>query len=62
MDREMLAIVDALQHWRPYLQGKKFFVRTDHRPLTYFFAQPNLSPRQLRWAENLADFLPWCSI
>ena len=43
----MLAVVDALQHWQPYLHGKKFVVHTDHRLLTYFFAQPNLSPRQL---------------
>ena len=62
MDQEMLAIMEALQHWRPYLHGKKVVVRMDHRPLTYFLAQPNLSPCQLRWAENLADFLPWCSI
>ena len=44
VDHEMLAIVEALQHWRPYLHGKKFIVHTDHRPLTYFFTQPNLSP------------------
>ena len=62
MDHEMLAIMEALWHWRPYLHGKKFIVHTDHRPLTYFFAQLNLSPRQLYWAENLADFFPCCSI
>ena len=58
----MLAIVEALRYWRPYLHGKKFVVRTDYRPLMYFFAQPNISPCQLQWAENFADFLPWCSI
>ena len=54
----MLAIMEAVQYWRPYLYGKKFVMHTDHRPLMYFFAQPNLSPCQLQWAENLADFLP----
>ena len=39
----MLAIMEALWHWRPYLHGKKFVVHMDHHPLTYFFAQPNLS-------------------
>ena len=40
----MLAIVEALQHWQPYLHDTKFIVNTDHSPLIYFFAQPNLSP------------------
>ena len=62
MDHEILAIVEALQHWQLYLHGKKFIVRLEHHPLTYFFAQPNLSPHQLQWAENLADFLQWYSI
>ena len=47
MDHEMLAIVEALWHWQPYLHGKKFVVHMDQRPLMYFFAQPNLSPHQL---------------
>ena len=44
-DREMLAIVETLKHWRHYLHGLSFVVRTDHKPLTYFFSQPNLSQR-----------------
>ena len=53
----MLVIMEALQYQQLYLHGKKFVVHTDHCLLTYFFVQPNLSPHQLRWAENLADFL-----
>ena len=56
----MLAIVEAL--WQSYLYGKKFIVHTDHRLLTYFFAQPYIFPCQLQWAEKLADFFSWCSI
>ena len=56
MDHEVLATVEALRHWQCYLHGEKFIVCTDHHPLMYFFAPPNLSPRQLQWAENLADF------
>ena len=26
MDHEILAIMEALQHWQPYLHGKKFVV------------------------------------
>ena len=62
MDHEMLAIMEALWHYHPYLYGKKFVVYMDHRPLMYFFAQLNLSPHQLYWAENNANFLPWCII
>ena len=61
-DREMLAIVETLQHWRHYLHGLNFVVRTDHKPLTYFFSQPNLSQRQLRWLERLSDFMPGVSL
>ena len=37
-DREMLAIVEALGHWRHYLHGLQFVVKTDHKPLTFFFS------------------------
>ena len=37
-DREMLAIVEALEDWRQYLLGAKHRVEvwTDHLNLTYF--------------------------
>ena len=61
-DREMLAIVEALTHWRHYLHGLQFVVKADHKPLTFFFSQPNLSYRQLRQSERLCEFLPGLSI
>ena len=61
-DREMLAIVEALRFWRHLLHGLEFKVRTDHKPLSSFFTQPNLSGRQLRWAERLSEFLPGASL
>ena len=57
MDHEILAIVEALRHWKLCLQGKKFVVCLDHRLLTFYLAQPSLSPYQLCWAENLAFYL-----
>ena len=58
----ILANIEAVWHQQPYLHGKKFIEHMDHRPLTYFFAQPNLSLHPLCWTENLANFLPWYSI
>ena len=36
-DRETLAIIKSLCYWRGYLAGATFVVRTDHKPLEYFF-------------------------
>ena len=56
-EQEMLAIVDALRAWRCYLEGHKpFKVVTDHQSLKYFFTQTNLSHRQVRWQELLANY------
>ena len=32
-EKELLAIVSSCRHWRHYLYGTEFIVRTDHRPL-----------------------------
>lgn len=55
-EKEMLAIVRALKKWRADLIGTPFFVYTDHRTLEYFHVQRDLSRRQLRWNEVLADY------
>jgi hypothetical protein len=57
-EKEMLAIVEALKAWRHHLQGAQYTVKvcTDHVTLRYFHKQSRLSPRQVRWAEFLADF------
>lgn len=33
--KEMLAIIEAIRTWRPYLLGRKFFIQTDQRSLKY---------------------------
>jgi Reverse transcriptase (RNA-dependent DNA polymerase)/RNase H-like domain found in reverse transcriptase/Integrase zinc binding domain/Aspartyl protease len=55
-DKEMRAIMHALDRWRPFLLGKPFKVYTDHRSLVYFKTQANLNARQLRWQEKAADY------
>jgi hypothetical protein len=57
-DKEMLAVMRALQEWRHYLMGAKhtFEILTDHKNLEYFRTAKNLNRRQARWALQLAEF------
>ncbi|SGY11864.1 BQ5605_C011g06299 [Microbotryum silenes-dioicae] len=55
-EMELLAIVEALHHWRADLLGVRFKILTDHHSLAGFMKQPSLSRRQARWTERLADY------
>ena len=55
-ERELLALIHALQTWRPYLHGAKFQVMTDHHPLKYLDTQKSLSRKQVRWVHFMQEF------
>jgi len=55
-DRELLAVVQTLEHYEPELLGTRFFVVTDHQALLYWSTKRLLSTRQVRWADFLANF------
>ena len=55
-EQEQLAIITALKEWRHYLHGAKCTVITDNKALEYLQTQKELSSRQARWAEVLAEF------
>ena len=57
-DKELLAIVRALEEWRHLLEGAKhpFEVWTDHKNLEYFRTSRKLNRRQARWSLYLASF------
>jgi hypothetical protein len=57
-DKELLALILAVEHWRVYLEGSEhpIMLRTDHRSLQHLSTQPNLNARQVRWVEKLSEF------
>ena len=57
-DKELLAIVESFKHWRHYLEGAthEVLVLTDHHNLKKFMETTRLSPRQVRWAQELSRY------
>ena len=57
-DKELLAIIKALEEWRPMLEGAGLPIKvlTNHRNLQYFMTTKQLSRRQARWSEYLSRF------
>ena len=57
-DKELLAIFEAFELWRHYLEGteKPVDVVTDHKNLEYFSTTKMLTRRQARWSEYLSSF------
>src|SRR5258705_3074354 len=57
-DKELLAIFEAFQKWRHYLEGSgtPVDVVTDHKNLEYFATTKLLTRRQARWSEFLSQF------
>jgi len=57
-DRELLAIYAAVKHFRFMLEGRRFFVIIDHKPLTFAFPQKldRASPRQCRQLTFILEF------
>ena len=57
-DKEMLAIIQAMEEWRHFLESSKleFEVCTDHKNLEYFRTAKKLNQRQARWSLFLACF------
>ena len=58
LDKEALAVVKALQHWRHWLEGTKIPVEilTDHKNLKHFTKPRILNRRQLRWLDLLSHY------
>jgi len=57
-ERELLAVVKALKHWRHHLAGAKlpFTVVTDHANLAYWKESRDLNQCTARWHSFLQDY------
>ena len=55
-DKELLAVVEAVTHFRPYLYGTKFTIITDHKSLIYLHNLNETSPRVARWKLKLREY------
>jgi len=57
-DKELMAIIKALEEWRPECEGAAYPLKliTDHRNLEYFMTKKLLNRRQARWSEFLTRF------
>ncbi|KAJ8395185.1 hypothetical protein AAFF_G00036410 [Aldrovandia affinis] len=54
--RELLAVVKAVRHFRYYLCGLPFTIRTDHAALQWLMSFREPEGQVCRWLEKLADF------
>lgn len=58
-EREALAVVLALKHFRPFIYGYQVTIFTDHQPLVGLFRSTNdYSGRLARWALLVQEFCP----
>jgi transposase InsO family protein len=55
-DREMLAVVKGVQHFRTYLYGRHFRIRTDHQAIVMIVKGDAVSRRVLRWTLDMEEY------
>ena len=56
IQKEALAIVLAVRHFRVYLYGKQFVIYTDHRPLKWMLTMKEPSALISRWLIELSEY------
>jgi len=52
-EQELYALATATVHWKTYLEGTTFIVRTDHNPLRFLHSQKELTKRQAGYINRL---------
>ncbi|KAL1139244.1 hypothetical protein AAG570_006230 [Ranatra chinensis] len=56
IERELLGVVWAVEYFRPYLWGRQFLIKTNHKPLVRVGGLKETSARVARWKERLAAY------
>ena len=61
LDKEALAIIYGVKKYHQYLYGRRFEIKTDHKPLTHIFNESRATPtmasgRIQRWALTLGGY------
>jgi len=55
-EKELYAIIHALEKFRPYIYGRQFHVYTDHRALIWLCGKRNPMSRLGRWSMQIAEY------
>ena len=57
-DKELLAMILALEDWRRYVKGspQEAKIQTDHKKLVPFITKKRLKERRVRWKQFLSQF------
>ncbi|KAK3124678.1 hypothetical protein QOZ80_7BG0590520 [Eleusine coracana subsp. coracana] len=55
-ERELIGLVQAIRHWRPYLWGRRFLVKTDHYSLKFLLDQRLVTVPQHHWVSKILGF------
>lgn len=54
--KELLSLVHHVKHFRPYLYGQQFKIRTDHGALKWLLTFKNPEGQTARWLQVLAEY------
>jgi hypothetical protein len=60
-DKELYALMRALETWQHYLCPKEFVIHTDHESLKHLKGQGKLNRRHAKWMEFIETF-PYVSL
>lgn len=55
-ERELIGLVKAVRHWRPYVWGRSFTIRTDHYSLKFLLDQRLSTIPQHTWVSKLFGY------
>ena len=61
VEKECLAIVLAVQHFKVYLMGRQFIIQTDHRALQWLNKFREKNARLTRWSLLLQPYIHLCN-